>query len=149
MLICDGWASKLETVTQWLAPLCSICSFYYFRFDPSVVYCSPGTEKCNFNNVIILSSNYPVTERIVFLSCVLSPMVSTSTHFSLTSTPLKLFSLSDFGTLRLLKHIFILGDTLTLLELVHANGYNIVLKLHSADNSLIWYTFFFEILMAF
>ena len=43
------------------------------RFDPSVVYCSPGVEKCNFNNVwaafIILSSNHPVTERIVFLSC--------------------------------------------------------------------------------
>ena len=33
-----------------------------------------------------------------------------------------------------------------MLELVHANGYDIILKLHSADNSLIWYTFFFEIL---
>ena len=73
---------------------------------------------------IILSSNHPVTERIVFLSCVLSRMVSTSTHFSFTSTPLKLF-----WNFRLLKHIFILGDTLALLELVHANGYNIVLKL--------------------
>ena len=79
------------------------------RFDPSVVYCSPGVEKCNINNVwaafIILSSNHPVTERSVFLSCVMSPMVSTSTHFSFTSTPLQLFSFSDFGTFRLLNHI--------------------------------------------